>query len=147
MALEYRDVWGQIGRDDLAKRLAEAESKLVEAKERIAQLEHALASRVVIEQAKGVLAERLSISIGEAFDILRYAARSHRTKLHEVARGVIEEGRTPAPVVVAIARASRVRAASMLEVTEAQLERKEQLTAMLREQKKRRAQAQKEKEG
>ena len=147
MSLEFRDVWEQNGRDGLDGKLAEAESKLVEANERIAQLEQALASRVVIEQAKGVLAERLSISIGEAFDLLRYAARSHRTKLHEIARSVVEEGRTPAPVVVAIARASRVRAASMLEVSEAQLERKEQLATMLQEQRERRARAQKETEG
>ncbi len=112
---------------DLIARLAEAE-------ERIAQLEEALESRIVIEQAKGVLAERLAISVGEAFDILRYAARSHRTKLHELAGRVVGETQTPAPVVVAIARASRIRAASMRELSEAQRERKDQLETKLREQ-------------
>jgi hypothetical protein len=112
---------------DLAERLAEAE-------ERVAQLEQALESRIVIEQAKGVLAERLAIPVGEAFDILRYAARSHRTKLREIARRVVEEAQTPAPVVVAIARASRIRAASMREVSEAQRDRREQLEAKLRDQ-------------
>src|SRR2546426_9304927 len=97
------------------------ESDLIaEAQERIAQLEQALESRIVIEQAKGVLAERLAISVGEAFDILRYAARSHRMKLHELAGRVVEESQTPAPVVVAIARASRIPAASMRELSEAQ---------------------------
>jgi hypothetical protein len=110
---------------DLAERLAGAE-------ERVMQLEEALESRIVIEQAKGVLAERLAISVGEAFDILRYAARSHRTKLHEIARRVVEEAQTPAPVVVAIARASRIRAASRREVSEAQRDRREQLEAKLR---------------
>src|SRR5437868_3919048 len=85
---------------------------LGEAEQKNAQLEEALESRIVIEQAKGVLAERLAISVGEAFDILRYAARSHRTKLREVARKVVEEGQTPTSVVVAIARSSRIRAAS-----------------------------------
>jgi hypothetical protein len=115
---------------DLIARLAEAE-------ERIAQLEEALESRIVIEQAKGVLAERLAISVGEAFDILRYAARSHRTKLHELAGRVVGETETPAPVVVAIARASRIRAASMRELSEAQRERKDQLETKLREQQER----------
>ena len=99
-----------------------------------AQLQQALDSRIVIEQAKGVLAERLAISVGEAFDILRYAARSHRTKLHELAGRVVGETQTPAPVVVAIARASRIRAASMRELSEAQRERKDQLETKLREQ-------------
>src|SRR5919204_4393231 len=101
---------GEAIQDDLTLRLAEAE-------ERIAQLETALESRVVIEQAKGVLAERLAVSVGEAFDILRYAARSHRTKLRDVARRVVDERNTPAPVVVAIARVARVRAAAIREVT------------------------------
>jgi hypothetical protein len=112
-------------------------ARLTEAEERIAQLEEALESRIVIEQAKGVLAERLAISVGEAFDILRYAARSHRTKLHELAGRVVGETQTPAPVVVAIARASRIRAASMRELSEAQRERKDQLETKLREQQER----------
>jgi hypothetical protein len=107
---------------------------LAEAEERIAQLEEALESRIVIEQAKGVLAERLAISLGEAFDILRYAARSHRVKLRDLAARVLDESQTPAPVVVAIARASRIRAASIRELSEAQRERKDQLETKLREQ-------------
>src|SRR5947208_16588059 len=113
---------------------AELVARLTEAEERITQLQEALDSRIVIEQAKGVLAERLAISVGEAFDILRYAARSHRTKLHELAGRVVGETQTPAPVVVAIARASRIRAASMRELSEAQRERKDQLETKLREQ-------------
>ena len=127
MGVEYKDVWRQIERDDLARQLVVADRRLLEANERIAQLEQALASRIVIEQAKGVLAERLSVSVGEAFAILRYAARSHRTKVHEIARRVVEEEQTPAPVVVAIARSSRIRAASMRQVSEIQRERKKDL--------------------
>jgi hypothetical protein len=59
------------------------------------QLEQALTSRVVIEQAKGVLAERLSIDPEEAFEILRRAARNHRIKIHAVAARVVEERETP----------------------------------------------------
>ncbi|MFK4065287.1 ANTAR domain-containing response regulator [Streptomyces sp. NPDC029674] len=54
------------------------------------QLERALASRVVIEQAKGVLAVRRSLSVDDAFDAMRAHARSHRRVLSEVAREVVE---------------------------------------------------------
>jgi hypothetical protein len=53
------------------------------------QLQHALHSRVIIEQAKGVLAERTHTSIGEALDLLRGHARSHNAKLHDVASQVL----------------------------------------------------------
>lgn len=53
------------------------------------QLQHALTSRVVIEQAKGMLAERLDLTIPDAFELLRRHARSHNAKLHDVAREVL----------------------------------------------------------
>ncbi|MFJ5986226.1 GAF and ANTAR domain-containing protein [Lentzea sp. NPDC092896] len=53
------------------------------------QLQHALQSRVLIEQAKGVLAERLQIDIGEAFHTLRQHARNNRLHLSKVAEDVI----------------------------------------------------------
>jgi hypothetical protein len=52
------------------------------------QLQLALNSRVVIEQAKGVLAERLQISPDDAFEVLRGAARSRNLLLTELARDV-----------------------------------------------------------
>jgi hypothetical protein len=45
--------------------------------ERRAQLQYALESRVVIEQAKGIIAERYGLSVDEAFDAIRRASRSH----------------------------------------------------------------------
>jgi hypothetical protein len=54
------------------------------------QLQAALTSRVVIEQAKGVLAERLQISVANAFGVLRQAARSRNKLLSELAREVAE---------------------------------------------------------
>jgi GAF domain-containing protein len=65
------------------------------------QLQHALNSRVAIEQAKGVLAERNSVSMDASFDALRHYARSHNLKLTDVAvsvvRGEIDPGSLPSP--------------------------------------------------
>jgi hypothetical protein len=107
---------------------------LESAREKIAQLETALQSRIIIEQAKGILAERLGIDVDAAFGILRHAARSHRMKLHDVAARVVHERVTPAPVVVAIAREARMRGAWMRERAEAQRRRMEELTAQISEQ-------------
>ena len=54
------------------------------------QLQTALNSRVIIEQAKGVLAERGSIGMDAAFDRLRGYSRNHNLKLSDVGRQVIE---------------------------------------------------------
>jgi AmiR/NasT family two-component response regulator len=53
------------------------------------QLSHALTSRIVIEQAKGVLAERLGLEMENAFSRLPGYARSNNLRLEDVARGVI----------------------------------------------------------
>jgi hypothetical protein len=107
--------------EDLRQRLAAAEQLN-------AQLEHALESRIVIEQAKGVLAERLGFTVEEAFDVLRYAARSARIKLHELAALVVSERRTPNPVLVTLARRARWRSALMMERNEAMREALQDLT-------------------
>lgn len=54
------------------------------------QLQTALHSRVLIEQAKGVLSARASISIDEAFVRLRGHARRSGTGLTEVAQAVVD---------------------------------------------------------
>ena len=53
------------------------------------QLSSALTSRVVIEQAKGVIAERAGIDLAEAFSRLRRYARNHNLRLTEVAEAAI----------------------------------------------------------
>lgn len=62
---------------------------------RNAQLERALRSRVVIEQAKGVLAERFRLPLDEAFALLRKAARSHRIRIHALAAAVVSSETSP----------------------------------------------------
>jgi len=54
------------------------------------QLQAALNSRVVIEQAKGMLAEYLTITVDDAFTLLRNYARDFNRKLSEVAIDVVD---------------------------------------------------------
>ncbi len=102
-------------------------AELDELRRTVAQLQQALDSRIIVEQAKGVLAERLATSLDEAFAILRYAARSHRVKLHDIANRVVHEHHTPTPIVVAIARTQRSRTAWMRELAEAHRQRAREL--------------------
>ena len=67
-------------------------------RERAMQLQGALDTRVVIEQAKGMLRERLGLSINGSFELLRAAARSDRQKLHTLAQSVIGSFATPEAV-------------------------------------------------
>ena len=55
-----------------------------------AQLELALESRVVIEQAKGIVAERTHIGVDAAFERIRAFARGHNRLLSETARQLID---------------------------------------------------------
>jgi AmiR/NasT family two-component response regulator len=56
----------------------------------VTQLQGALNSRVVIEQAKGMLAAKLNLSVEDAFGLLRCHARNRNRLLSEVAREVVE---------------------------------------------------------
>jgi hypothetical protein len=75
---------------DAAGWTLERDRQLCETRALADQLEQALVSRVVIEQAKGTLAARHSISVDEAFRVLRAYARSHRRRLPDVAREVVD---------------------------------------------------------
>jgi len=59
-----------------------------------AQLQQALDSRVLIEQAKGVLAERHGVEVDRAFEAMRRYARNQRVKLHDVAADVLSGRQT-----------------------------------------------------
>jgi len=53
---------------------------------KVSQLQAALDSRVVIEQAIGVLAERFDLPFPEAFELLRAAARNSRREVRAIAQ-------------------------------------------------------------
>lgn len=72
-----------------AVRLHEETSRLA------GQLQNALDTRVLIEQAKGMIAERHDVPLGDAFDRLRRHARGKSTPVREIARQVVEERLEP----------------------------------------------------
>jgi len=61
----------------------------------VAQLEHALAARVVVEQAIGVLVERRRVQPRQAFEALRGVARGSGRRVHDLAREVVASGTLP----------------------------------------------------
>jgi hypothetical protein len=71
--------------------------------ERSLQLEEALRSRVTIEQAKGVLAERLGLDMQSSFELLRRASRTNRMRIHDLAGAVVSSRETPAEIAELLA--------------------------------------------
>lgn len=61
----------------------------------VKQLEHALAARVVVEQAIGVLTERQHSSPRQAFERLRKVARSRGRKVHDLSREIVMSASDP----------------------------------------------------
>jgi GAF domain-containing protein len=106
-SLNVYDVEGREWSDDdlsAARVLADVSSaylvragELAEARQMSAQLQHALDSRVMIEQAKGMLSRDHRIPVDEAFELLRDHARAGNVGLREVAERVVHHGlRLPA---------------------------------------------------
>jgi hypothetical protein len=75
----------KVGEADEAARLAVT----------VAQLEHALAARVRVEQAIGVLAERHRVRPRAAFDLLRKASRARGARVTELAHDVVASTANP----------------------------------------------------
>lgn len=76
-------------RNHAQRQIVEVE-ELLEASEEVAeQLQQALESRVVIEQAKGLLAERHGLTPDAAFDAMRRHSRGNRLALRDVARDLM----------------------------------------------------------
>jgi hypothetical protein len=70
--------------------------------EATAHLQQSLTSRIAIEQAKGVLAERMQIHVDDAFAVLREYARSHNLLLSTVAHAVAQGDELDSPHRVGI---------------------------------------------
>jgi hypothetical protein len=62
---------------------------------RTLQLQTALESRIVIEQAKGIIAAAEAITPDEAFQKIRRQARSERRKLHDLAAEIVSSTSKP----------------------------------------------------
>ncbi len=72
--------------------------ELAEARQLAAQLQHALESRIVIEQAKGMIARDHRVSVDEAFNLLRDHSRTSNVSLRLIADAVVKMGlQIPAP--------------------------------------------------
>lgn len=63
------------------------------------QLQTALNNRVIIEQAKGVLAQSENLDVDDAFEALRNYARTHATRLSEIAHSIVTDALAPAQVI------------------------------------------------
>lgn len=64
------------------------------------QLTHALSSRIILEQAKGVIAERLDLDMERSFATLRNHARSNNLRLVHVAESVIDGSLSPSELKI-----------------------------------------------
>jgi GAF domain-containing protein len=72
------------------------------------QLQNALNSRILIEQAKGVLAERLAVPMDQAFTVLRSGARNRNRRLSELAQAIVD-GSEQVTAVIAAADPPKVK--------------------------------------
>lgn len=95
----FRKETGQFAQDDVAvgQALADVatvgilhERLLRQSSEVAGQLQGALDSRVILEQAKGMIAQASNVEVGEAFALMRAYARSGNRVLREVARDIVE---------------------------------------------------------
>jgi GAF domain-containing protein len=81
---------------DMAASYVSNASDLDQARRTTEQLQEALESRIIVEQAKGALAAEQRISVDEAFHILRDHSRRHGASLRSVAEAVVNLGLRPA---------------------------------------------------
>ncbi len=74
---------------DLAAFTIDQTNQILQSRTLVAQLQTALDSRVLLEQAKGILAERMHVDFPTAFQTIRTAARKKQRPIHHVAADII----------------------------------------------------------
>jgi GAF domain-containing protein len=84
------EVGAAVALADMATSLVLNARELKQSRQLTEQLQKALDSRAVIEQAKGIVADRRRSSVEQAFQRLRDHARRQNLPLHAVARGVVD---------------------------------------------------------
>jgi AmiR/NasT family two-component response regulator len=67
-------------------------SKLHQQEQLSEQLQEALESRVVIEQAKGITAQQHAITVDDAYQLIRRHARNNNASLRVVAEAIVAVG-------------------------------------------------------
>jgi ANTAR domain-containing protein len=84
----------------------DAQARKVEELERaVGDLRHAVDARTVIDRAVGMLSERFDVSIADAFELLRAAARNNRREVRALATEITESrGQTPPEITEAVRR-------------------------------------------
>jgi AmiR/NasT family two-component response regulator len=97
---------GELGR--LTEYADAQERKVQELQATVAQLQFALEARVTIERAVGMLAERFTLPIYDAFEVIRSAARTSRREVRSLAEELLED-RTRTPPEIAEASSRRAR--------------------------------------
>jgi GAF domain-containing protein len=96
--LEASDVVAAQAMADVATIAILQHRAAIQAHQVVDQLNHALNSRVMIEQAKGILAERAGLDMEAAFAWLRRHARDHNQLLVDVAQSIIDGNLSFQPV-------------------------------------------------
>lgn len=81
--------------DEQLAHLQELSEREAASRRRAEQLQRALDSRIVIEQAKGILAGERGITVDAAFELLRSHARRRGARLQRVAEAVVSLGLRP----------------------------------------------------
>ncbi|MCM2416975.1 GAF and ANTAR domain-containing protein [Streptomyces sp. RKAG293] len=88
--LGYQDVSLAQAMADIATIAILQQRTLAQSETERGQLQYALTSRIVLEQVKGILAERWQLSVDDAFAAFRHYARDHNLKLAALARDITD---------------------------------------------------------
>ena len=86
---------------------------------KVSQLQSALDSRVIIEQAISILAERFDLPFADAFEVLRAAARNSRREVRAVAEELRASRETPIAISDVLASEPGPQLSSVVESAEA----------------------------